>query len=75
MSTAAPPEVQAAAEPDVGLWIVARRRVDALKSGDVGSLPVIAALAIITVFFTAKTSVFFTAVNFDNLIPVLHECL
>ena len=45
------------------------RRIEALKAGDVGSLPVIFGMILITIFFTAKTSVFFTAVNFDNLIP------
>jgi len=42
--------------------------VERLKAGDVGSLPVIVALVLITIFFTAKSAVFFTAVNFDNLI-------
>jgi D-xylose transport system permease protein len=42
--------------------------VDRLKAGDVGSLPVIVALAAMTIFFTSKSSVFFTAINFDNLL-------
>ena len=67
MSTAAPVEVQAAAE-DASLGGVLRARWVALKSGDVGNLPVIIGLIAITIFFTSKTSVFFTAVNFTNLI-------
>ena len=67
MSTAAPPEVQAAAVPGDGVGDAARAYVDRLKAGDVGSAPVIVALILITVFFSAKSSVFFTAVNFDNL--------
>src|SRR5262249_18419004 len=63
MSTAAQ------AEPvSEGLGAYLRRQWDALKSGDVGPLPVIVALIIITIFFTSKASVFFTAVNFNNLL-------
>jgi D-xylose transport system permease protein len=69
VSTAAPAEVQAAEAEGEGLVQLARRRFEALKSGDVGSLPVIVFMVAITIFFTAKTSVFFTARNFDNLIP------
>jgi D-xylose transport system permease protein len=46
-----------------------RARLEALRSGDVGSLPVVIGILAITVFFTLKTNIFFTAVNFDNLIP------
>jgi D-xylose transport system permease protein len=75
MSDAAPLEVRVAseAEGDQGFSAAVRRRVAALKAGDVGSLPVIVGVIIITIFFTAKTSVFFTAVNFDNLIPQMAE--
>jgi D-xylose transport system permease protein len=68
VSTAAPPEAQAAAVPGDGLLAAAGAYLDKLKAGDVGSLPVIVALAAMTVFFTAKSSVFFTAINFDNLL-------
>jgi D-xylose transport system permease protein len=67
MSTAAPGEVRAAATGD-GVVASFRAYVDRLKAGDVGSLPVILGLAAITIFFTSKSSVFFTAVNFDNLV-------
>ena len=66
MSEAA--EVRAAAVEQDSLTAVVRDRWDALKSGDVGSLPVIIAIIAITVFFTSKTNIFFTAVNFSNLI-------
>jgi D-xylose transport system permease protein len=68
MSSAAPAEVQAAAADQDSLAAVLRARWDALKGGDVGSVPVIVGIIAITVFFTSKTSVFFTAVNFSNLI-------
>jgi D-xylose transport system permease protein len=70
MSTAAPADVQqVAAEEQSGLGGFVRARFEALRSGDVGSLPVIIGIVAITVFFTVKTNIFFTAVNFDNLIP------
>ena len=67
MSTAAPAEVQAAAGGD-SLGEIIRARWDALRSGDVGSLPVIIGLIGITLYFTSKTDIFFSAVNFTNLI-------
>src|ERR687884_414771 len=67
MSTAAPVEVSAAAE-DGSLVGILRSRWDAFKGGDVGSLPVIVGIVAITAYFTAKTSIFFSAVNFSNLI-------
>ena len=68
MSTAAPAEVQVATTEDQSFVAVLRSRWDALKGGDVGSLPVIVGIVAITLFFTAKTSIFFSAVNFSNLI-------
>jgi D-xylose transport system permease protein len=70
VSTAAPPEVQAAARGD-GVAAAARDYLARLKAGDMGSLPVIAGMVIIVALFTAKTSVFFTATNFNNLITQL----
>ena len=67
MSTAAPAEVQAAAGAD-SLGEILRARWGAIKSGDVGSLPVIVGLIGITLYFTSKTDIFFSAVNFSNLI-------
>jgi D-xylose transport system permease protein len=68
MSSAAPAEVSAAAEDQNSLPAILRTRWDAIKGGDVGSLPVIVGIVAITAFFTAKTNIFFTAVNFSNLI-------
>jgi D-xylose transport system permease protein len=68
MSTAAPAEVQAAAGDQDSLAAVLRARWEALKGGDVGSLPVIVGIIAITIFFTSKSGIFFSAVNFSNLI-------
>ena len=68
MSSAAPAEVQAAAEDQDSLAAVLRARWEALKGGDVGNLPVIVGIIAITIFFTSKSSIFFSAVNFTNLI-------
>jgi len=60
---APPPEAQGSMVEVMRGWI------DRLKAGDVGSLPVIVALVFITIFFSVKTNIFFTAVNFNNLMP------
>ncbi len=66
-------EIAVEAEEDTSVGAAVGRRIEALKAGDVGSLPVIVGMVLITIFFTAKTSVFFTAVNFDNLIPQMAQ--
>jgi D-xylose transport system permease protein len=68
MSTAAPAETSVVAADDTSLAAIARARWVGIKSGDVGSLPVIIGIVAITIFFTSKTSIFFSAVNFTNLI-------
>ena len=68
MSTAAPAEVQAAAEDQNSLGAILLARWEAFKSGDVGSVPVIVGIIVITIFFTSRSSIFFSAVNFQNLI-------
>ena len=68
MSTAAPAEIQAAATEDQSFGGILRSRWDAFKGGDVGNVPVLVGIVAITIFFTTKSSVFFTAVNFQNLI-------
>jgi len=45
-----------------------RAYVDKVKAGDAGSLPVVLGMIVIIIVFTAKVNVFFTAVNFNNLI-------
>jgi D-xylose transport system permease protein len=66
-------EIAVEAREDTSVGAAIRRRIEALKAGDVGSLPVIVGMVLITIFFTLKTSVFFTAVNFDNLIPQMSQ--
>ncbi len=69
VSTAAPPEVRPPPQrTETASPTIARARWDAFKGGDVGSVPVIVGIIAITIFFTAKTNIFFTAVNFSNLI-------
>ncbi|MGN6431133.1 MAG: sugar ABC transporter permease [Gaiellaceae bacterium] len=68
MSSAAPAEIQAAAGDQDSLVAIVRSRWEALKAGDVGSLPVLVGIVAITIFFTSKSSIFFSAVNFTNLI-------
>ncbi len=50
-----------------GLGDIARRRFEAIKAGDVGVLPVVVGLILITAFFYSKNSNFLTAGNFTNL--------
>lgn len=57
-------------EPGNGnsLGAVIRRRWEAAKAGDVGTLPVLLGLIAITAFFYSQNSNFLTAGNFTNLI-------
>src|SRR5437763_623917 len=57
-----------AAAEDAGFAALLRARWEAFKGGDVGSLPVIIGIIAITAYFTSTTSIFFSAVNFSNLI-------
>jgi len=68
LSSAAPADVQAAAENQDSIVAVLRSRWSAIRSGDVGSLPVIIGIVAIGLFFNSKSSFFFSAVNFQNLI-------
>jgi D-xylose transport system permease protein len=52
---------------DYSLLGIARRRWEALKAGDVGSLPIVIGLALIVAFFYSKNENFLTAGNFTNL--------
>jgi len=61
------PAAETTAEPREGAVAIAGAYFERLKAGDVGSLPVIVALVAMTIFFTAKSTIFFTAINFDNL--------
>jgi D-xylose transport system permease protein len=68
MSTASPVDIQVAAEDQNSFAAIMRARWEALKAGDVGSLPVIIGIVGITIYFTLKTDIFFSAVNLTNLI-------
>jgi D-xylose transport system permease protein len=46
---------------------IARRRWEALKAGDVGTLPIIFGLVLIVAFFYSRNENFLTAGNFTNL--------
>ena len=52
---------------DYSLVSIARRRWEALKAGDVGSLPIVIGLGLIVAFFYSKNENFLTAGNFTNL--------
>ena len=71
MSSAAPIEVAFAAEDENSLGAILRARWEALKGGDVGSLPVIIGIIGIGLYFTFQTDIFFSSVNFINLIGQL----
>jgi D-xylose transport system permease protein len=58
---------QAAPAVESGLGDIARRRWEALKAGDVGSLPIVVGLALIVAFFYSKNENFLSAGNFTNL--------
>jgi D-xylose transport system permease protein len=72
-STESPPADLLVEHAPDSLSALTRQRWDALKAGDVGSLPVLLFMVAIVVFFTLKVSVFFTAVNFDNLLPQMTQ--
>ena len=56
-----------AAPPSNSLGAIARRRFEALKAGDVGTLPIIIGLVLIVAFFYSKNSNYLAAGNFTNL--------
>jgi D-xylose transport system permease protein len=70
MSPVAEPPPEAIIPPEEldSIGAAARGYVERLKAGDVGSLPVILGMVVIVIFFTAQSSAFFTAINFNNLI-------
>jgi D-xylose transport system permease protein len=74
-SSAETPAAVELRQPDTpdSLAEIMRGRWEALKAGDVGSLPVLIFMIAIVVFFTLKVSVFFSAVNFDNLLPQMTQ--
>jgi D-xylose transport system permease protein len=75
MSSSSESPVAELRQPEVpdSFGAVMRQRWESLKAGDVGSLPVLIFMVAIVVFFTLKVNVFFTAVNFDNLLPQMTQ--
>ena len=65
MTAQAPTATTGAAE---GVGAALRRVWDNFRSGDVGALPVVLGLILITAFFQAKNENFLSAGNFNNLI-------
>src|SRR2546427_2024758 len=57
-----------AAAPEIALRDIGRRAWDNLRSGQLGSGPIIVALVIITLFFYFKDSTYVGATNFNNII-------
>jgi len=53
---------------DTGLRTIPGRMLENLKTGNLGSGPVIFALVLIVIIFTATAENFFSAVNFNNII-------
>ena len=67
---AAPPPGSDAAlhDPDATLGTYARGRIEALRGGDLGSLPIIVGIIAIAIYFQARNDQFLSAGNFVNLI-------
>jgi D-xylose transport system permease protein len=63
-----PPEAVIPPEELDSISAAVRGYVERIKAGDVGSLPVIVGMLVIVIFFTIKSPVFFSSINFDNLI-------
>ncbi len=68
MTELKPAVTDVAPPPDSSIAAIARRRLETLKAGDVGTLPVIFGLILITIFFYSRNDNFLTAGNFTNLI-------
>jgi D-xylose transport system permease protein len=62
-----PATLEGAPPSSNSLGAIARRRYEAFKAGDVGSLPIIVGLALIVAFFYSKNENFLSAGNFTNL--------
>jgi D-xylose transport system permease protein len=73
MSAAAEPPPEAIIPPEEldSISAAFRGYIERLKAGDVGSLPVILGMVVIVIFFTIKSPVFFSSLNFNNLIVQL----
>ena len=65
--TTADPQAIDAVPPSNALGAIVRRRLEALKAGDVGTLPIVLGLIGIVAFFYWKNENFLSAGNFTNL--------
>ncbi len=65
--TTADPQAIGAVPPSNSLGAIVRRRLEALKAGDVGTLPIILGLVAIVAFFYWKNENYLSAGNFTNL--------
>jgi D-xylose transport system permease protein len=68
VTEAQPVAADVAPPPDSSIPAILGRRWEAIKAGDVGVLPVIVGLILITIFFYSKNENFLAAGNFTNLI-------
>jgi D-xylose transport system permease protein len=67
VTTADPQAVDAVPEPSNGLGAIIRRRIELLRAGDVGNLPIVLGLILIVAFFYWKNENYLSAGNFTNL--------
>ncbi len=67
---AAPPETPppAHSETQLNLAAFARQRINALREGELGSLPIVIGIIVIAIYFQSRNSNFLTAGNFVNLL-------
>jgi D-xylose transport system permease protein len=68
MTEAQPVAADVAPPPDASIPAILGRRWEGIKAGDVGVLPVVVGLILITIFFYWKNENFLAAGNFTNLI-------
>jgi D-xylose transport system permease protein len=55
-------------EVQINLGAFARQRVNALREGELGALPIVVGIIVIAIYFQSRNSNFLTAGNFVNLI-------
>ena len=70
-SPPAPSEQPAPGAETLPVGSVLRQRWDALRSGELGSWPIVVGIVAITLFFYEKSSIYVGSVNFNNLIVQL----
>ncbi len=68
MSADTPPGPQEGQEAHMGVGDFAKARWQALREGELGSLPIVFGIIVIAIYFQARNSNFLTAGNFVNLL-------